>query len=100
MITPSMTNSGSPLPRIEVVPRIWIWPPPPGAPVFMLMRAPVTLPCSAWSMLIAGTRFKSSALTADTVVAAERLSIDPDCAVTTCVSSWSTSFLSSTATLC
>src|SRR5258708_18920558 len=42
--TPSTTNNGSPLSLSDVTPRIWICPPPPGAPLFMLMRAPTTLP--------------------------------------------------------
>src|SRR6476661_4052880 len=44
-ITPSTTQSGSLEPLMLVMPRICTWPPPPGAPEFIWMFAPGTLPC-------------------------------------------------------
>ena len=68
--TPSTMISGSMRPIRDEAPRIWICPPPPGAPLFMLMDAPMTLPCSALSTDTEGTRASASALTTETAVAA------------------------------
>ena len=43
-MTPSTTQSGSLEPLMDVMPRICTWPPPPGAPEFIWMFAPGTLP--------------------------------------------------------
>lgn len=82
-ITPSTTMSGSALPRMDEVPRIWICPPPPGAPLFIWMLAPTTLPWSAFSTDTAGTRVKSSEVTTLTAVAAFCRSTGVACPVTT-----------------
>src|SRR5213592_1485377 len=60
MMTPSITNSGCPLPRIDVTPRICICAPPPGAPLFIEIVAPGTLPCIACSSDCAGALVSSS----------------------------------------
>ena len=91
MITPSTTYSGSMRPRRDEAPRICTWPPPPGAPLFMLICAPITLPCSALSSDGAGTRVNSSALTVTTAVAAFRLSTLVAAPVTVTPSSCNTS---------
>src|SRR5437899_2766832 len=43
MMTPSITNSGCPFPRIDVIPRICTCAPPPGAPLFIEIVAPSAL---------------------------------------------------------
>src|SRR6266513_2388669 len=52
-ITPSTTHSGSALPRIVLVPRSRTLTWPPGTPVLWEITAPVTLPASAWSTVVA-----------------------------------------------
>ena len=98
-MTPSITYSGWNDPLSVETPRSWIWVPPPGAPEFVEMIAPGTLPCSAASIVCAGTLLslvlettvtEFAALTLDTVVAWP---------VMTCVSSCSTSLLSETTML-
>ena len=75
MITPSTTYSGSPEASTDVAPRIWIWAPPPGAPLFSNMRAPATLPARLLSIERAGTRFNSGPATVATAVAATLRSV-------------------------
>ena len=81
-------------PISELAPRICTCAPPPGAPLFMLMFAPTTLPCSAFSIDTAGARVSSSALTEDTDVAAFFFSIVVAVPVTVTPSSWRTSLSS------
>src|SRR2546425_1361062 len=87
MMTPSTTKSGWPAPRIDVMPRIWIWPPPPGAPVFIEMMAPGTFPCRACSSAEAGALLSSPFPTCTGAVVALRRSIVVACPVTTTASS-------------
>src|SRR2546426_10078058 len=81
MITPSTTKSGWPAPRIDVWPGIATRPPPPGAPVFIEMIAPGTLPWSACSSASAGARFSSSLETWTGAVVGLRRSIVVACRV-------------------
>ena len=69
-MTPSTTYSGWNAPFTVLLPRIWSCTPPPGAPLFCVITAPGTLPCSAFSMFCCGTRFTSSLLTTVTALAA------------------------------
>src|SRR3989475_1076665 len=87
MMTPSTTKSGWPAPRIDVMPRIWIWPPPPGAPLFIEMMAPGTFPCRACSSAEAGALLSSPFPTCTGAVVALRRSIVVACPVTTTASS-------------
>ena len=77
-------------------PRSCTWVPPPGAPEFCVMIAPAILPWSALSTVGADTRVSCSAETTETAFAAFRLETAVDVPVTTCASSWSTSFTSVT----
>ena len=74
MMAPSITNSGCPFPRMEVTPRICTWAPPPGAPLFIEITAPGTLPCIACSMDCAGALVSSSFPTCTVAVVALRRS--------------------------
>src|ERR1041384_850190 len=73
-MTPSTTYSGSPAPRIDVAPRIWICMPPPGTPEFSKIDAPTTLPERFASSDFAGATTSSSADTDAMAVDALRLS--------------------------
>ena len=66
---PSTTMSGSTPPLMVVTPRRLIWPPPPGAPEFIWIRAPGILPCSAPSIVCTGARFSCSVGTVVTALA-------------------------------
>ena len=63
------------------------------------MRAPTTLPCSAWSSELEGTAESCSPPTDTTAVAAFLRSSVPCCPVTTMPSSCSTSFFNATSTV-
>ena len=98
MMTPSITNSGCPLPRIDVTPRICICAPPPGAPLFIEIVAPGTLPCIACSSDCAGALVSSSFVTCTVAVVALRRSRVVAWPVTTTASSLKGSSSSVTAT--
>src|SRR2546429_3587457 len=51
---------------------ILIWPPPPGAPEFIWIRAPGIFPCSAPSIVCTGARFSCSVGTVVTARSEER----------------------------
>ena len=87
MMAPSITNSGCPFPRMEVTPRICTWAPPPGAPLFIEITAPVTLPCIACSRDCAGALVSSSLPTCTVAVVALRRSNVVAWPVTTTASS-------------
>ena len=74
MMTPSITNSGCPFPRIDVTPRICTCAPPPGAPLFMEIVAPSVLPCIACSTVCAGAIVNSLFLMLSVAVVALRRS--------------------------
>ena len=98
MITPSITNSGCPFPRIDVIPRICTWAPPPGAPLFMEITAPSALPCIACSTVCAGAVFSSLLLILTFAVVALRRSSVVVWPVTTTASSLKGSSASFTTT--
>ena len=87
MMTPSITNSGCPFPRIDVTPRICTWAPPPGAPLFIEIAAPATFPCIACSSDCAGALVSSSFEICETAVVALRRSTVVAWPVTTTASS-------------
>ena len=62
-IIPSITQSGSLLPVIELPPLTLITVPAPGAPFTCVTCTPEALPCKAWSTLATGNAVKSSELT-------------------------------------
>ena len=87
IMAPSITNNGCPFPRIDVTPRICTWAPPPGAPLFIEIVAPGTLPCIACSSDWAGALVSSSFETCETAVVALRRSRVVAWPVTTTASS-------------
>src|SRR5207249_167049 len=96
--SPSTTIKGSTPPLIVVTPRKLICPPPPGAPEFIWITAPGTLPCSALSSVWVGARVSCSAFTVVTALARLRRSTAVAWPVMTTASTLKTSCSSRTST--
>jgi len=92
--TPSTTYNGDEFALMEVMPRSWICDPPPGAPELVVMIAPGSLPCSAFSIIGVGAFTICSADSEDTDCAALALETDVAAPVMTTRSSSITSFSS------